>query len=213
MVVSCESSLVLAIMGDYQLPHWLQAVVAASDGLGLFLLALTDSLFLPLPTVNDLVLIDLCFTSPLRMPYYAGMATLGSLSGSLILYFLGRKGGEAAFHARAGKRAVKIRHWVERRGFVSMIIAAMLPPPLPFKIFVLAAGAFRMPVRQFIVALLIARAGRFYGEGYLAVRYGEQAVQFMIQHKVEVTAALLAAILVLYFLVRLIFRQAPEQHA
>ncbi len=212
MVVSCESSLVLAIMGDYQLPHWLQTVVAASGGLGLFLLALTDSLFLPLPTVNDLVLIDLSFTSPLRMPYYAGMATLGSLSGSLILYFLGRKGGEAAFHARAGKRAAKIRHWVERRGFVSLMIAAVLPPPLPFKIFVLAAGAFKMPVRQFIVALLIARAGRFYGEGYLAVRYGEQAVQFMIQHKVEVTAALLAAILVLYFLVRLVFRQAPEQH-
>ncbi len=213
MVVFCESSLVLAIMGDYQLPHWLQAVVAASGGLGLFLLALTDSLFLPLPTVNDLVLIDLSFTSPLRMPYYAGMATLGSLSGSLILYFLGRKGGEAAFHARAGKRAAKIRHWVERRGFVSLMIAAVLPPPLPFKIFVLAAGAFKMPARQFIVALLIARAGRFYGEGYLAVRYGEQAVQFMIQHKVEVTAALLAAILVLYFLVRLVFRQAPEQHA
>ncbi len=80
-------------MGKYKLPHWLQAAVAASGGLGLFLLAFLDSSFLPFPTINDLLLIDLCFESPRRMPYYAAMATLGSIVGSLFVYFIARKGG------------------------------------------------------------------------------------------------------------------------
>jgi membrane protein YqaA with SNARE-associated domain len=198
-------------MGKYQLPHWLQAAVAASGGTGLFLLAFLDSTVLPFPTVNDLLLIDLCFASPLHMPYYAAMATLGSLAGSLLLYFLARKGGEAAFHAQAGKRAASIRHWVERNGFISLVVAAVMPPPMPFKFFVLAAGALEMPLGQFMLALAIARAVRFYGEGYLAVRYGGEAERFLVQHKAAFVAGTLISALVLYLFVRLLFRPRPEQ--
>ena len=198
-------------MGKYQLPPWLQGAVAASGGTGLFLIAFLDSTFLPFPTVNDLLLIDLCFASPLRMPYYAAMATLGSLVGSLLLYFMAKRGGEAAFHAKAGKRAASIRHWVQRNGFISLVIAAVMPPPMPFKFFVLAAGALGMPLGQFVLALILARGARFYGEGYLAVRYGGQAERFLVQHKMAFVGSTLISVLVLYVLMRLLFRPRVEQ--
>ena len=197
----------------YHLPHWLQATVAASGGLGLFLLAFLDSSFLPFPSVNDLLVIDLSLRFPLRMPYYAAMATLGSLAGCLMLYAIARKGGEAAFRAKAGSRAVTIRGWVERNGFVSLLVAAILPPPTPFKFFVLSAGAFKMPVRQFLFALLIARAVRFYGEGYLAIRYGTQALAFLAAHKVIVLAGALAAIAMCYVVARMVFSKASQQES
>jgi membrane protein YqaA with SNARE-associated domain len=200
-------------MGKYKLPHWLQAAVAASGGLGLFLLAFLDSSFLPFPTINDLLLIDLCFESPRRMPYYAAMATLGSIVGSLVLYFIARKGGEAAFRSQAGSRADKIRHWVERNGFVSMVIAAVLPPPTPFKFFVLAAGAFEMPLGQFVLSLVLARGARFYGEGYLAVRYGDQATRFLVDHKVGILLVTIVSLLVFSLGIKLLFRRAPEPQA
>jgi membrane protein YqaA with SNARE-associated domain len=200
-------------MGTYHLPLWLQAAVAASGGLGLLLLSFLDSTFLPFPSVNDLLLIDLSIQFPLRMPYYAAMAILGSLGGCLILYFLGRKGGEAAFRAQAGDRSAKIEHWVQRNGFVSMLIAALAPPPMPLKFFVLAAGALKMPVRQFTLSLLLARVLRFYVEGYLAVRYGQQAAQFLIAHKVALGVATMASIIVSYLFVRVLFRQAPERQS
>ena len=198
-------------MGKYHLPHWLQAAVAASGGLGLFLLAFLDSSFLPFPTINDLLLIDLCFESPRRMPYYAGMATVGSVVGSLVLYFLARKGGEAAFRSQAGSRADKIRHWVERNGFVSLMIAAVLPPPTPFKFFILAAGAFEMPVAQFVLALTIARAARFYGEGYLAVRYGNQATRFLVDHKLMILGVTVAVVSIFALGLRFLFQPPPEE--
>ena len=200
-------------MGKYKLPHWLQAAVAASGGLGLFLLAFLDSSFLPFPTINDLLLIDLCFESPRRMPYYAAMATLGSIVGSLVLYFIARKGGEAAFRSQAGSRADKIRHWVERNGFVSMVIAAVLPPPTPFKFFVLAAGAFEMPLGQFVLSLVLARGARFYGEGYLAVRYGDQATRFLVDHKVSILLVTIVSLLVFSLGIKLLFRRAPGPQA
>jgi membrane protein YqaA with SNARE-associated domain len=200
-------------VGRYQLPPWLQAAVAASGGWGLFILAFLDSTFLPFPSVNDLLLIDLCFASPLRMPYYAAMSTLGSVVGSLLLYFMAKKGGEAAFHAKAGKRGASIHRWVQRNGFISLVIAAVMPPPMPFKFFVLAAGALGMPLGQFVLALTLARGARFYGEGYLAVRYGGQAERFLMQHKTGFAVSTVISVLVLYVVVRLLFRPRLEPEA
>src|SRR5258707_9969743 len=146
------------------LPLWLQGIVASTGGLGLFLIAFLDSSILTFPIINDLLLIDLSIHYPARMPYYAGMATLGSVGGCLLLYYLARKGGEAMFHKHAGPRAQSIRAWTERNGFVSILVTALLPPPNPFKVFVIAAGAFQMPVQTFVGGLLAAPGIRFFGE-------------------------------------------------
>jgi membrane protein YqaA with SNARE-associated domain len=184
----------------FHLPHWLQAIVATAGGLGLFLIAFLDSSVLTFPVINDLLLIDLSIRNPARMPYYAAMATLGSVGGCLLLYYLARKGGEAMFQKQAGPRAQQIRAWIERNGFLSILVTALLPPPTPFKVFVIAAGALEMPVRTFVVGLLAARAIRFFGEGFLAIRYGDQAGQFLLTHKLEVAGIVLGVVLCLYLL-------------
>jgi len=187
-------------------PRWLQGIVASTGGLGLFLIAFLDSSVLTFPVINDLLLIDLSTRFPARMPYYAGMATLGSVGGCLLLYYLARKGGEAMFHRHAGPRARHIHAWINRNGFVCILLTALLPPPTPFKVFVIAAGALEMPVRTFILGLTLARGFRFFGEGFLAVRYGERGTQFLLTHKLEVAGVALAVVLGLYLASRLAFR-------
>jgi membrane protein YqaA with SNARE-associated domain len=191
----------------FHLPPWLQAVVASAGGLGLFLIAFLDSSVLTFPVINDLLLIDLSVRFPARMPYYATMATLGSVAGCLFLYYLARKGGEAMFHKHAGPRAQHIHAWINRNGFLSILVTALLPPPTPFKVFVIAAGALEMPLQTFVLGLLAARGFRFFGEGFLAIRYGDQASQFLLTHKLEVAGITLLAVLALYFFSRLAFKQ------
>jgi len=191
------------------LPHWLQATVASAGGLGLFLIAFLDSSVLTFPVINDLLLIDLSIRYPARMPYYALMAMLGSVGGCLLLYYIARKGGEAMFRKQAGPRAEKIRVWIKDNGFISIITTALLPPPTPFKVFVIAAGALDMPVRTFVLGLLVARGIRFFGEGFLAVKYGDQASQFLLTHKFEVAGITLGFVLILYLASRIAFRTRP----
>ena len=191
------------------MPHWLQAIVAGTGGLGLFLIAFLDSSVLTFPVVNDLLLVDLSIRRPSRMPYYAGMATLGSVAGCLLLYYLARKGGEAMFNKHAGPRARHIHASINRNGFVSILVTALLPPPSPFKLFVIAAGALEMPVRTFVLGLIVARGFRFFGEGFLAVKYGDQATHFLVAHKLEVAGIALGIVLCLYLLSRIAFRHRP----
>jgi membrane protein YqaA with SNARE-associated domain len=197
-------------MGRYHLPHWLQAIVAAGGGFGLFLIAFLDSSFLTFPVINDLLLINLTIRFPARMPYYAGMATIGSVAGCLALYFVARKGGEAMFHKHAGPRAQKIHKWIKQNGFVSILVTALLPPPTPFKFFVLGAGGLEMPVQTFTLGLVIARSMRFFGEGFLAVKYGDQAPQLLQAHKFAVAGISLAVVLGIYLMSRLAFRHSES---
>ena len=180
------------------LSGWKQKIVLFAGTIGapgLFLISFLDSSILTFPVINDLLLIELSIQHPLRMPLYATMAGLGSLLGCLLLYFIAKKGGEAFFRKKAGKRAPAIRHWVERNGFGGMLLAALLPPPTPFKIFVFAAGVFEVPLTSFTSAIALARAIRYFGMGYLAIRYGQNALPFLAQHKLAVTIGVVAFVL------------------
>jgi membrane protein YqaA with SNARE-associated domain len=195
-------------MNFNKIPHWLQGLVASTGGLGLFLVAFLDSSVLSFPVINDLLVISLSIQSPARMPYYAVMATLGSVAGCILLYFLARKGGEAMFHRHAGESALHIKEWIDRNGFLGMLVAALLPPPTPFKIFVIAAGVFEVPVRSFSLALLIARSVRYFGVGFLAVRYGPAATHYLQEHKLKTTLLTLGVVLASYVLLRFVWRHA-----
>jgi len=196
------------------LSGWKQKLVAFASGLGapgLFLISFLDSSVLTFPIINDLLLIHLSMEHPARMPLYAFMASLGSVLGCVVLYFIARKGGEAIFHKKAGKHGHAIRHWVERNGFVGMLIAALLPPPTPFKFFVLAAGVFEIPLFSYISAITIARLFRYFGIGYLAIRYGAGAMPYLVHHKLQVTVFVIALVIVSYVLSRLLLkRRAPS---
>jgi membrane protein YqaA with SNARE-associated domain len=189
---------------------WKQKIVSFAGGLGapgLFLISFLDSSVLTFPVINDLLLIDLAVQRPARMMLYAAMAMLGSTLGCVLLYFLARKGGEAVFHRKAGPRGAKIRHWVEKNGFAGMLVAALLPPPTPFKFFVLAAGVFEVPLLSFTSAIALARTVRYFAIGYLAVRYGAQALPFLAQHKLLVTAAVIVLVAASYAISRFILRE------
>jgi membrane protein YqaA with SNARE-associated domain len=199
-----------------QLGAWKQKIVAFAATLGapgLFLISFLDSSFLTFPVINDLLLIELSMRRPALMPLYASMAVLGSLLGCVVLFLLARTVEEAAFHQKVGPRAAAIRHWVERNGFGGMLVAAMLPPPTPFKFFVLAAGVFEVPLVSFASAIALARVVRYFGVGYLAVRYGADALPYLKAHKLEVTVLVIAVVAVSYVASRMVLKERKHPQA
>jgi len=199
-----------------QLSGWKQKIVAFAGVLGapgLFLISFLDSSVLTFPVINDLLLIELAIQHPLRMPLYAAMAMIGSVLGCVLLYFIARKGGEAFYQQRAGERGRAIQHWVQKNGFGGMLMAALLPPPTPFKIFVFAAGVFGVPFASFTSAIALARAIRYFGIGYLAIKYGDQALPFLAQHKLPVTVGVIMLALLSYAASRIILRDKTKPEA
>jgi membrane protein YqaA with SNARE-associated domain len=198
-------------MNKLKLPGWLQKTVAVMGGGGLFVVAFLDSSVLSFPFVTDALVIELSLQRPARMPYYASMAALGSLLGCIWLYLLAKKGGEAYFRRHAGTGADKAKQWVDKNAFLSVFVPAILPPPMPFKIFVLAEGVFQVPLRTFILALLLGRGLRYFAEGLLAVRYGDATLRLLVAYSREFALSVVAVLLLLYLAKRLMFRDLHEK--
>jgi membrane protein YqaA with SNARE-associated domain len=178
--------------------NWLQGVAVALGGPGLIILGFLDSSFLSFPMVNDLLVIGMVTHHKSFVLYYALMATLGSVLGCLALYAVARKGGEAFLRKRL--KAGHVEHGqklLQKYGLLVVIVPALLPPPAPFKIFVLLAGVAEIPVWQFAGAVFIARLIRYGGEGVLAVYYGEAAAGYMQSHAKEAGLWLAGTALVL----------------
>lgn len=162
---------------------WFQAFALGIGGPGLFIVAFLDSSILSLPEINDILIVWMVIQHPHRLVYYASMATLGSIAGCFLLYWLGRKGGEAflrkRFHARHVERGLAL---FQKYGVVAVLVPAILPPPAPFKIFVLLSGVARVKVWTFAWAVAAGRGVRYFGEGLLALWYGEQTLDFLRQN-------------------------------
>jgi membrane protein YqaA with SNARE-associated domain len=193
-------------MNHIKLPHWLAAIVAAMGGGGLFLVAFFDSSVLSFPFVPDALVMELSIERPARMPYYAAMAALGSLAGCMWLYLIAKKGGEAYFHRRHGVRAMHAKRWVQNRAFLSVFVPGILPPPFPFKVFVLAEGVFQVPLKTFVLALFLSRGLRYLLEGILAIRYGEVVLLFLLAHKIGFALSVVGILLFIYLVSRMLFR-------
>jgi membrane protein YqaA with SNARE-associated domain len=185
-------------MQNVKLPHWLRRLVAVLGGGGIFVVAFLDSSVLSFPFVTDALVIESSIQRPARMPYYCAMAALGSLAGCIWLYLLAKKGGEVYFkrHARSG--AERIRGWVDRNAFVSTFVPAILPPPFPFKVFVLADGVFQVPLRTFVIALLLGRSLRYFAEGLLAVRYGPVILRYALSHEGLLASSVFVTLAILF---------------
>jgi membrane protein YqaA with SNARE-associated domain len=170
---------------------WIEAFALGIGGPGLFIIAFLDSSFLSFPEINDLLIILMVVRNPDGMIYYASMATLGSISGCLALYFVGRKGGEALLRRRfSGGNVERAMGIMRKYGAMALIVPALLPPPAPFKIFVLLGGVANIPLRTFILAIGFGRGVRYFGEGILAVMYGEQAISWIHENGKSVAIAL-----------------------
>lgn len=176
---------------------WIYGFALALGGPGLFVIAFLDSSFVSLPQINDILVVLMVTANKAWMPYYAAMAALGSVAGCYVIYSLARKGGEAFLERRlrAGhaERALAL---YRRYGLLALIVPALLPPPAPFKLFVLMAGIAQIRPVQFVVAIVVARGARYALLGVLAIWYGDAALELMRTRGREI-ASWLAALIVL----------------
>ncbi len=173
----------------------IQAMALTLGAPGIALVAFLDSSILSLPEIADLLVIWMVTTHPARMTLYVVCATAGSLVGCLVLYYIGVKGGEALMRTRFSPHRVdRTLAAFRRHGIIAVLVPSILPPPAPFKPFVLLAGVAEISAARFSTAILIGRGARYLMEGLLAVWYGERAMTFMREHGMTIA---LAAILLL----------------
>lgn len=177
--------------------------------LGLFGIALLDSALIPLPAGPDVVMILLTLQHPGWMPVYAAAATLGSVAGCVILYYISRKAGRRALERFSEKKQARVRGLIERYDVLSVFVASVLPPPFPFKLFVITSGVFGMSVVRFALAVAVGRAFRFLLEGYLAVRYGDRAEVLFKQYFPWIGLGL-ALLIILIFVGRLLWKRKTK---
>jgi membrane protein YqaA with SNARE-associated domain len=159
---------------------WIYGLALTVGGPGLFAVAFLDSSFISLPQINDLLVVLMVTERKGLMLYYAAMATFGSVAGCYVIYWLAERGGEAFLkrRLRAGhtERALAL---YKRHGLLALTIPALLPPPAPFKLFVLMAGVAGVRPVPFVTAIAVARGLRYVVIGTLAVWYGDAALELM----------------------------------
>ena len=188
-------------MGWTQFRSWLKLTLPALGGVGLLLSAFIDSSFVPLPLVTDVLLMELSSRHPVRMPYYAAMAALGSLAGCIWIYWLARKGGQAYYRKSQGHPPGRIRKLIQDYPMASVFLPAVAPFPVPFKPFVIAQGVFQVPFATFVIGTLLGRGSLFFIEAFLGARYGVAAKHFFVDQK-WASIALAVVLVLLFFLVR-----------
>jgi membrane protein YqaA with SNARE-associated domain len=139
-----------------------------------------DSSLLSLPEINDYLVVARCFKQPSAAIYFPLFAASGSVIGCLILYTIMQRGGQAVLRRRFRRENIeRVERAYARFGFLAIAIPALLPPPMPFKIFVATAGTLEYPRWKFLVTVMIARSFRYYVEGILAVFYGKRVLLFL----------------------------------
>lgn len=196
---------------------WLQALAKRLGGFvvsvpiyiagpAMILIGALDSSLLSLPEINDYLVVARCYTHPKTAFFFPLFPAIGSVLGCTLLYTIFSRGGLAVLHRRfRADRIERVEKAYARFGIFALAVPALLPPPLPFKIFVATAGALQFPRRRFVLTILIARSIRYYTEGILAVFYGERVLQFLKDNGlmiVAVAASLCVIALAIYLLSR-----------
>ena len=163
-----------------------------------------DSSLLSLPEINDYLVVMRCTKDPMAVFYFPFFAAAGSVIGCLLLYAIIRRGGQAVMRRRFRSEHIeRVERAYARFGFLALAVPAVMPPPVPFKIFVATAGALEYPRWRFVITVMIARSLRYYVEGILAVFYGERVLSFLKENGLLILGFVLAACLVglaIYFI-------------
>jgi len=173
-------------------------------GPAMILIGALDSSLLSLPEINDYLVIARCYTHPETAFIFPLFPAIGSVLGCLLLYTILRRGGRAVLHRRFRMdHVLRVERAYARFGILALAIPALLPPPMPFKIFVATAGALQFPRRRFLVTIMLARSVRYYTEGTLAVFYGERVLRFLKDNGlliVSMAAGVFVIVLAIYLI-------------
>jgi membrane protein YqaA with SNARE-associated domain len=194
---------------------WLREILRFLEGIvslplyiaapAMVIIGALDSSLLSLPEINDYLVVGRCIKYPTAVFYFPLFAAFGSVLGCWLLYSIMRRGGQALLRKRFKQQSIqRVERAYERFGFFAIAIPAILPPPLPFKIFVATAGTLEYPRWKFLMTVMLARSFRYYVEGTLAVFYGRRVLTFMRDNGlviVSVVAALVLIGLVIYILI------------
>jgi membrane protein YqaA with SNARE-associated domain len=174
---------------------WLYGFALGLGAPGLFVVAFLDSSFVSLPQINDILVVLMVTQHKEWMPLYVLMATGGSVAGCYVIYYLAERGGEAFMRKRLKPGHVeRALAMYKRHGLLALMIPALLPPPAPFKLFVLAAGVAKVRPLQFVTAIAVARGARYLALGVLAIYYGDAALELMRTHGRTVALVLVGLI-------------------
>ena len=173
---------------------------------GLLAIAFLDSLFIPMPGGVDAVLLLLAASRPSWVLIYVAAATLGSTAGCVGLYKISQRAGHRALRRFSEKKQKRVKDLIDRYDVLSVLVASLLPPPFPFKLFVVSAGVFRLNLMRFTIAIAAGRTFRYLLEGYLAARYGEHAKEILSRYY-PVIGLGLALLIIAVFVARNLMRR------
>ena len=175
--------------------HWIVAVLAPFGIWGIFGFAFVDAAFLGMPL--DAIIAGYAYAAPRHFLLLSALAATGSALGSIVIYWIGYKGGEVLLVKRMGEaRFKKIHASFERHEFLAIMLPSMLPPPTPFKLFVLSAGVAEMRFSHFLAAIFFGRFIRFTIESLLVIYFGPEIVGFfgsVVHHHLRLAMAIVAA--------------------
>jgi membrane protein YqaA with SNARE-associated domain len=182
--------------------HWLFTL----GGPGLILLGLIDSSVIPVPGSMDAMTIVLAGHDREWWPYYAVMATVGSVIGAYLTYRIARNGGEKALKDKVSPRIMsRVTKAFERWGFGAIVIPALLPPPMPMVPFVIAAGALQYSTKKFLAAISAGRLVRYFILAYLGATYGRKIFKVILAHGETVLIVTLALVVIAALVLGLLY--------
>lgn len=180
----------------------------------MILIATLDSSLLSLPEINDYLVVARCYKYPSAVFYFPLFAALGSVMGCLLLYTIMRRGGQALLRKRFKPESIqRVERAYERFGVFAIAIPAVLPPPLPFKIFIATAGTLEYPRWKFLLTVMIARSVRYYVEGILAVFFGKQVLFFLKDNGLVIVSVVASAALIALLIYIIVSRRRRSRAA
>ncbi len=179
------------------LSRWLEHFVIGAPlyiaGPMMILIGALDSSLLSLPEINDYLVVGRCYKYHSAVFYFPLFAAAGSVIGCLLLYSIMRRGGQALLRRRfKPEHILRAERAYARFGILALAVPAVLPPPLPFKIFVATAGTLEYPRWRFLITVMIARSLRYYTEGVLAVFYGRRVLSFIEKNGIAIISIIFA---------------------
>jgi membrane protein YqaA with SNARE-associated domain len=183
--------------------HFIETLRALGP-LGVLILAILDCAGVPVVGGVDALLIFVAVTAPQSAYPSAAMAVLGSVIGSLFLFIIARKGGEAYLDRyTASPQGARLKRWFLEYGLLTIFVPAGMPiVPMPLKVFILSAGALGVSPVVFIIVLLVARVIRYYTIAYLALQLGSQTLPYLRHHIWQLVGIAFGVFLTLYLLIR-----------
>ncbi len=178
--------------------EWTRETFMQIGDIGLFILAFIESSIFPIPP--DIMLIALALINANLAFYYATLATIGSVLGGIAGYYIGLKGGRRlALRIFPSSMIDRADDYFKEYGVWTVLIAAF--SPIPYKVFTISAGIFKVDIRKFTLASIVGRGARFYAEGMLIMLYGEQMIEF-IDGNLQIITILVALLIIALVVVR-----------